>query len=61
MEGFQQSGYAFDTAAEIGAYAQIMNLEIQSDAMPLGNATGMTTAERATFNTWYVAGANTSD
>jgi uncharacterized membrane protein len=60
MVGFQKSGYAFDTATEIATYAQVMNSAIQTDAMPLGNATGMTTAERATFNEWFVAGASTS-
>jgi uncharacterized membrane protein len=29
--------------------------------MPLNNATGMTTAERATFNAWVQAGANIND
>lgn len=61
MVGFQQSGYAFDTTAEISSYAQVMNSAIQSGAMPLNNATNMTADERATFNTWYLAGANTND
>ena len=61
MIGFQQSGYAFDTPAEIGTYAAFMNLAIESGVMPLNNETGMTTAERATFHAWYLAGANTND
>lgn len=61
MEGYNQSGFAFDTPAEISAYAQPMNTAIQSRSMPLNNATNMTDAERATFNQWFTAGADVNN
>lgn len=56
--GFNQSGLAFDSPAQIGAAAPLMNAAIQARRMPLGNATNMTDAERATFNQWIVEGAS---
>ncbi|MDQ3558765.1 MAG: urate hydroxylase PuuD [Pseudomonadota bacterium] len=51
-------GVAFDTAEEIRRHAR--NIERQavlSDIMPLGNATGMTEAERRLLGAWVEAGA----
>jgi uncharacterized membrane protein len=51
-------GVAFDTAAEVRAHAaQIMQQTVLSHVMPLGNATGMTEAERAMLGAWVEAGA----
>ncbi|TFW04900.1 hypothetical protein E4K72_12060 [Oxalobacteraceae bacterium OM1] len=59
--GFNQSGLAFDSPAQIGADAPLMNAAIQARRMPLGNATNMTDAERATFNQWVMEGANINE
>jgi uncharacterized membrane protein len=51
-------GIAFDTAAEIHARAdQIDQQAVRSQAMPLGNATGMTQAERSALGAWIDEGA----
>ena len=50
-------GYMYDTPAEIAQYASIMNANVTDGNMPFGNATGMTAAERTTFENWYNAGA----
>jgi uncharacterized membrane protein len=47
------SGIALETAAEIeAAAALIKTVAVDSDAMPLGNVTKMTPAERATLARW---------
>ena len=52
-------GIAFDTPAEIVARAQqIDQWAVQSQAMPLGNLTGMTEQERATLGAWIAQGAH---
>ncbi len=49
-------GIAFDTAQEIRAQAdQIRGQAVDSHAMPLGNATGMTDAERAELGAWIAS------
>jgi uncharacterized membrane protein len=51
-------GVALDTPAEIAAQAaRIQQLAVASTAMPLGNATKMTQAERAELGQWIAAGA----
>ncbi|HZQ63812.1 MAG TPA: urate hydroxylase PuuD [Gaiellaceae bacterium] len=51
-------GVAFDTPEEIRARAeQIRQLAVVSTAMPLGNATKMTKAERELLGRWVAAGA----
>jgi uncharacterized membrane protein len=51
-------GIEFDTAAEIHAHAaDIQRVAVDSQVMPLGNATGMTPAERAALGAWIRAGA----
>lgn len=54
---FASGGYAFDTAASIHANASPMGGAVASGFMPLGNATNMTDAERATFASWIALGA----
>ncbi len=50
------AGIMFDTAAEIRANASLVDaLAVQSRAMPLGNATHMTDAERATLARWLAS------
>jgi uncharacterized membrane protein len=54
--GAPPSGIAFDTAAEIrNAASLIRSAAVDSQAMPLGNATGMTQAERDTLARWLAA------
>jgi uncharacterized membrane protein len=51
-------GIEFDTAEEIHRQAaQIEQQAVDSKAMPLGNLTGMTQAERDLLGTWIRAGA----
>jgi uncharacterized membrane protein len=51
-------GVAFDTPAEIRARAaQIEQLAVSSTAMPLGNVTKMTQAERDLLGRWIAQGA----
>jgi uncharacterized membrane protein len=51
-------GIAFDTPREIVANAQLIEQwAVQSHAMPLGNATGMTQAERDELGAWIARGA----
>ena len=51
-------GIRFDTPAEIRARAAaIERVAVESTTMPLGNATGMTVAERAELGAWIRAGA----
>ena len=51
-------GVELDTPEQIGARAdQIDELAVQSRVMPLGNATGMTDAERALLGRWIDQGA----
>jgi uncharacterized membrane protein len=50
------AGIVFDTGDEIRAAASMIDsVAVQSRAMPLGNATGMTDAERATLSRWLAA------
>jgi len=52
------AGVTFDTPAEIrDRAAQIDELAVQSTAMPLGNATHMTQAERTLLGRWIHGGA----
>jgi uncharacterized membrane protein len=51
-------GIELDTAAEIHAQAEaIKRVAVDSQLMPLGNATGMTQAERDELGAWIRAGA----
>jgi len=51
-------GVVLDTAQLIVANAQKINEQaIVGKAMPIGNLTGMTDAERATLAAWIAAGA----
>ncbi len=51
-------GVTFDRAADIRAQAaRIYAQAVASEAMPLGNATGMTADERATLGRWIGQGA----
>jgi len=51
-------GIEFDTAAQIHAQAAaIKRVAVDSHLMPLGNATGMTQAERDELGAWIRAGA----
>jgi uncharacterized membrane protein len=51
-------GIELDTGAEMHARAaDIQRVAVDSQVMPLGNATGMTTAERAALGAWIRAGA----
>jgi uncharacterized membrane protein len=51
-------GVKLDTAAEIKAQAQaIKEQAVQTKAMPLGNVTGMTQAERDLLGRWLAQGA----
>ena len=49
-------GIRYDTEAQIRADAQRINTVVQSGYMPWGNATGMTSAERAQLASWIAAG-----
>src|SRR4029079_19832386 len=52
-------GIELDTAAEIHAQAAaIRRVAVDSQLMPLGNATGMTQAERDALGAWIRAGAS---
>ena len=52
------NGAAFDTPAHIRKYApRIYDMAVASHAMPLGNETGITEAERAELGAWIKAGA----
>jgi mono/diheme cytochrome c family protein len=54
------AGIAFDAPAEIARYAaQIKTQVVDSEAMPLGNATHMTPAERKVIGDWIAQGAKT--
>ncbi len=49
-------GIAFDTAAEIRSQAELIRRQaVDSRAMPLGNATGMTDAERQQLGAWIAS------
>ncbi len=51
-------GIELDTAAEMHAHAaDLQRVAVDSQVMPLGNATGMTPAERAELGAWIRAGA----
>jgi uncharacterized membrane protein len=53
-------GIAFDTADQIAFFAaRIKTVSVTGKAMPLGNKTGMTDAERALIGRWIDAGAET--
>jgi uncharacterized membrane protein len=53
-------GVVFDTPEHIKMYAPRMyDMAVASHAMPLGNETGMTDAERAKLGAWIKAGAVT--
>jgi uncharacterized membrane protein len=52
-------GITFDTADEIVRRAGLIDQwAVQSRAMPLGNVTGMTDAERAELGAWIAQGAH---
>ena len=52
-------GIAFDTPDEIVSRASLIDQwAVRSRAMPLGNATGMTDAERAELGAWIAQGAH---
>lgn len=54
-EGFEEApkGIHLESVADLRRYAdQVMAQAVQSDAMPLGNETGMTDEERATLGAW---------
>jgi uncharacterized membrane protein len=60
QEGFASApkGIALETAAQIAANAQKINEQaVVTKAMPIGNLTQMTDAERATLAAWIAAGA----
>jgi uncharacterized membrane protein len=51
----------FDSAAGIKAHALLIKQRaVDTDTMPRGNETGMTSAERARLGAWIDAGADTS-
>jgi uncharacterized membrane protein len=51
-------GIKLDTGEQMRAQAStISRAAVQSQTMPLGNATGMTTDERAELGAWIRAGA----
>jgi uncharacterized membrane protein len=51
-------GIKFDTRGEIaGLVPKIKLMAVDTSAMPLGNKTGMTPAERATLGAWIAEGA----
>jgi uncharacterized membrane protein len=59
-EQFQTApaGVVLDTPEQIAARAEAIRAQaVDSRAMPLGNATGMTDAERETLGAWIAAGA----
>ncbi|HEU0196898.1 MAG TPA: urate hydroxylase PuuD, partial [Nevskiaceae bacterium] len=52
-------GIEFDTPQEIKAHAALIDqMAIKTHAMPLGNITKMTAAERQTLGAWLAQGAN---
>lgn len=52
-----QAGVTFDNETQIRSRASdILQVAVQSQSMPFGNATGMTQAERATLKAWFDAG-----
>ena len=54
-EGFEEApkGIHLESVADLRRYAdQVMAQAVQSDAMPLGNETGMTEEDRATLGAW---------
>ena len=58
-EGFDAppGGVAFDTAEALKAHAKKVHAQaVLTDAMPLGNVTGMTEAERARLGAWIRQG-----
>ena len=57
-EGFSEppKGVVLDDVADLRRYAQAVNAQaVQSNAMPLGNETGMTPAERQELGAWIAA------
>jgi uncharacterized membrane protein len=51
-------GIKFDTPDQIAAQAEAIGQQaVQTNAMPLGNVTGMTAAERALLGRWIAQGA----
>jgi len=60
MDGFAEApnGVMFDTVDQIRFRAHdIYTQSVESDVMPPGNMTGMTTDERAILGRWYLNGA----
>ena len=54
------AGIVFDTPEEISSQAALIEQQaVDTTAMPLGNATGMTDEERHTLGRWIDQGANT--
>jgi uncharacterized membrane protein len=54
------NGAVFDTPAHLQKYApRIYDMAVASHAMPLGNETGITEAERGELGAWIKAGAKT--
>jgi uncharacterized membrane protein len=59
--GTAPAGVTFDTPEEIASQAQLIDQQaVQSQAMPLGNATGITEAERRLLGRWIAQGAKLS-
>jgi uncharacterized membrane protein len=56
--GGAQAGVRLDSEAGIRSNAQQVYSQVISRGMPLGNATGMTDAERDLVKRWFEAGAN---
>lgn len=50
-------GVVLETPAHLRRWAQAMRQQVQSEAMPPGNVTDMTDAERAKIIAWVAAGA----
>jgi uncharacterized membrane protein len=60
MAGFDEApqGIRLQTAEEIGQRAELIEkMAVITDAMPLGNATGMTPEERVILGRWIAGGA----
>jgi uncharacterized membrane protein len=61
MQGFDQApqGVMFDTPDQIAQRAELIGkMAVTTDAMPLGNATGMTPEERTILGRWIAGGAH---
>ncbi|MBH0236570.1 urate hydroxylase PuuD [Methylobrevis albus] len=57
-EGFEEApkGVVLETVADLGRYAPLVDAQaVKSDAMPLGNESGMTDDERRQLGAWIAA------